>query len=98
MGRQVVTKSTIDQALSEGKTELALGASDIVTALAAEYAQSRGIRLVKGDAPRAATPAAAPGPAEDPTDDLAKVRSAVVTALGYEPKGLDAAIARASKQ
>ncbi|HPF79944.1 hypothetical protein [Nostocoides australiense] len=71
MPRRVLTKSSIDDFLAAGTTEVLLEPADIVTALAKEYAQQRGVRLVPaanaaGGMPRAQQPAAAPGPAEPP--------------------------------
>lgn len=102
MSRRVLTKSTIDELLASGQSELQLEATDIVTALAKEYAQQRGLRLVpaaNGGAPAAATPGAAPTPqpALEPIPDAAVVRKAVIAAIGHEPADLDAIIARVMK-
>ena len=120
MSRRVLTKITVDELIASGQTELQLGDGDIVTALAKEYAQQRGLRLVpagngggKGNgsglsverpepaaAPvPAATPGAAPTPEPgvEPIPDAAIVRKAVIAAVGSEPAGLDAIIARVMK-
>lgn len=107
MPRRVLTKSSIDELLAGGTTELHLEADDIVTALAKEYAQQRGLRLIpavnaaagKASAPGAVSPGAAPPPepGREPIPDAAAVRKAVIAAVGYEPDGLDAIIARIMK-
>ena len=101
MSRRVLTKITVDELIASGQTELQLGDGDIVTALAKEYAQQRGLRLVPNGngAPRAATPGAAPtpDPALEPIPVAAIVRKAVIAAVGSEPAGLDAIIARVMK-
>ena len=101
MPRRILTKDTIDELLATGVTEVRLEQGDIVTALAKEYALERGLRLVPGGtaAPVATQPGAAPEPAPSvaPIPMGAAVRKAVVAALGYEPEGLDAAIAKALK-
>mgnify|MGYP001674155721 CR=1 FL=1 len=47
MPRHVITQQDITQALADGRTELTLRPNSIVTALAAEVAQQKGIRLVR---------------------------------------------------
>lgn len=98
MPRRILTKTDIDALLDSGATELRLGPGDIVTALAKEYAQERGLALAKSDEPVA--PAAAPSASSATASGAATgaaVRKAVVAALGYEPDGLDAAISKALK-
>ncbi|WP_300083330.1 hypothetical protein [Propioniciclava sp.] len=99
MARRVLTAETIDDLLAQGQTEVPLGPTDIVTALAREHARDRGVRLVPADE---VTPAASsPGPetpGSDATDDAALVRRAVIGVLGREPDGLDAVIARVIRQ
>ena len=100
MPRRILTKTDIDELLDSGATELRLAPGDIVTALAREYAQERGLTLAQDkDAPAAAKPAAqaASKPEADAPTTGAAVRKAVVAALGYEPDGLDAAISKALK-
>ena len=46
MAHRVLTVSSINELLSQGCTELSLQPGDIVTALAKEHAQKRGLRLV----------------------------------------------------
>lgn len=106
MARRVLTVSTINELLDQGQTELRLAPGDIVTALAKEHAQQRGLRLVPA-APGATvptqTPAGSPGaaptpqPSMEPIPGRAAVRKAVIAALGHEPDGLDAIIARVMK-
>lgn len=93
MSRRILTKDSIDELLASGSTEVRLNKGDIVTELAREYAQERGVRLVpanEGSAPDGAAPVS-------PGATGAAVRKAVVAALGYEPDGLDAAISKALK-
>ena len=93
MPRRILTKDAIDELLTGGTTEVRLESGDIVTALAKEYALERGLRLIPAGGP-APTPTA-PGGGE--VSPAAAVRKAVVSALGYEPDGLDAVIAKALK-
>ena len=86
MSRRILTTATVDELLAAGATELRLGPGDIVTALAREYARDKGVRLIPGDAP---------APAAGEPSTAARIHPAVVDALGYEPDGLDAIIARA---
>lgn len=97
MARRILTAETIDDLLAQGQTEVPLGPTDIVTALAREHARDRGVRLVPVDEvpPATRTPEA---PASDPADDAALVRRAVIGVLGREPGGLDAVIARVIRQ
>lgn len=98
MAHRVLTVTSINELLSQGCTELKLEPGDIVTALAKEHAQQRGLRLVPANATSApaATPGAAPTPEPslEPIPQKAAVRKAVIAALGREPEGLDAIIAR----
>ena len=87
MPRRILTTATVDELIAAGTTELRLGPGDIVTALAREYALKRGVRLIPADAPPAET--------EGHLPTAERIRGAVVNALGYEPDGLDAIIARA---
>lgn len=80
MSHQVITKVDIDAALNAGKDVVELSPTAIVTSLAKEYAQARGVRLVSASA------GAAPTPAE--------VRQAVIDRLGHAPDGLEDAIAK----
>lgn len=90
MTRRVLTKVDIEQLLAAGTTEVVLAPGDIVTAVAREHAQQRGLRLVP------AAPAASGTTASGATADVvAEIRRAVIAAVGREPAGLDAAIARA---
>lgn len=82
MSRRVLTRSTIDQMIVEGVKEYQLNDADIVTPLAKEYAQQRGVRLIPADAVRIsgglsvdraerpqAMSAAAPSPGAAPTPE-----------------------------
>ena len=82
MSRRVLTRSTIDQMIVDSVKEYQLDSADIVTPLAKEYAQQRGVRLIPADAARvskpvsmdradrpAASAAAAPSPGAAPTPE-----------------------------
>lgn len=87
MGKRVVTRATVDESLAAGAHELVVAPGDIVTALAREHAQERGLRLVAGGAaPQAVT-----------DDDVAAIRARLIAALGYEPEGLAGVIERACR-
>lgn len=91
---RVISVSTIDELLASGQTQLRVFADNIITPLAQEYAAEKGVALVEGQgdkATRASRPPEAPAPPIGPS----RVRDAVIAALGYEPEGLDEAIARA---
>ncbi|MFV0428632.1 MAG: hypothetical protein ACK5KO_04305 [Arachnia sp.] len=110
MSRRILTQITVDELLAAGHTELQLDEGDIVTALAKEHAQQHGLRLVPAAGGRRGVGAAAPGQPESNTSpppasstveavdernpDATVVRRAVIAALGSEPAGLDAIIAR----
>lgn len=92
MPRRVLTKVDIDQMLQTGTTEVHLGAGDIVTALAREYALDRGVRFVPYSS-KAESSHPSPQPVTGPL--ATEIRSAVISALGEEPAGLDEIISRA---
>ena len=96
MSRRILTKTSIDELLGAGRTELQLQAGDIVTDLAREHAQQRGLRLIPAAGGlRAGSPApVAAEPMESPEETAAEVKRAVIAALGHEPADLDAIIAR----
>ena len=90
MALKFLTEQDIEQAASQGVTEIPLDANTRVTDLARDAAQRHGIRFVEpGQAAASAQPA---------TSDLhQQVRAAVVSQLGMEPDGLDAVIDRVLK-
>ncbi len=94
MAHRVLTVSSINELLSQGCTELSLQPGDIVTALAKEHAQKRGLRLVPAPASAAPTTAVAPSVQSSTAPERVAVRKAVIAALGHEPAGLDAVISR----
>ncbi len=94
MGKRVVTKTTIDEILASGACQVAMAPGDIVTALAREYAQERGVRIVPAGATDCAQPSAA---STSNTEDANAIRVALVAALGYEPDDLAGIIERALK-
>lgn len=85
MARQIVTQDQIVRLLAEGATELRLEAGAIVTDVAAEMAQDRGLRLVRDREP---------GPVLGEPVGRDEVRRAVIAALGSEPEQLDAVLDR----
>ncbi|MDO5083829.1 MAG: hypothetical protein Q4D89_10565 [Arachnia propionica] len=100
MARQIVTQDQIIQLLAEGACELRVDADAIITDVAAELAQDRGLRIIRGTdtvsgAPSTRstpTPASQSSGAVPPPRD--EVRRAVVAALGVEPEQLDAVLDR----
>lgn len=107
MSRTVITRTMVDELLAGGTTELHLEPGAIVTALAAEHAQDRGLRLIPARPTGTAPTPAPPAPVRAPEQTLPApqppgaghdaVRRAVVAALGHEPGGLDAIIDRVIK-
>lgn len=92
MPRHVITQQDITQALADGRTELSLRPDSIVTALAAEVAQQKGIRLVRNsEETHKATPT---GAADRPAFGRAEIRNAVIANYGGEPEGLDRVLDR----
>lgn len=92
MPRHVITQQGITQALADGRTELKLRPDSIVTALAAEVAQQKGIRLVR--ASEETHEAAPTETAEQPAFGRTEVRNAVIASYGGEPDGLDRVLDR----
>lgn len=92
MPRHVITQQGITQALADGRTELKLRPDSIVTALAAEVAQQKGIRLVRAsEETHEATPTETAG---QPAFGRTEVRNAVIASYGGEPDGLDRVLDR----
>ena len=92
MPRHVITQQDITQALADGRTELTLRPNSIVTALAAEVAQQKGIRLVRTcEETHEAFSAETAGQPEFGRTD---VRNAVIARYGGEPDGLDRVLDR----
>lgn len=92
MGRPVLTTADIDQALADGQRQVQVPANAIVTQLAREYAQSKGVQLASAPAEAAAPAMPASSAPREP--DHSAVRAAVVKQLGEAPTGLDAAITK----
>jgi hypothetical protein len=93
MAMKFLTEQDIEQAASQGVTEIPLDANTRVTDLARDAAQRLGIRFVRAGEP--ATPAAsAPTAASDLHQ---QVRTTIISQLGMEPEGLDAVIERVLK-
>lgn len=95
MGKRVVTKTTIDELLASGARQVVLDPGDIVTALAREYAQERGVRLVPAGAAACAAADVSSAGASSTAEDAEAIRRALVAALGYEPDDLAGIIERA---
>lgn len=96
MARQIVTQDQIVRLLAEGATELRLEAGAIVTDVAAEMAQDRGLRLVRDGDPGPTPRSCEPEPAGEASKPVGRdeVRRAVIAALGREPEQLDAVLDR----
>lgn len=110
MSRQIITKDRVLEVLAEGKEELRLEPNDIITSVAIEAAQQRGLRIVRSDEPdrtprpAAASPGAAPTPTQTPPSPVQEgaptprqIKEAIVSQLGKAPDGLDAIIAKVLK-
>lgn len=110
MSRQIITKERVLEVLAEGQEELRLEPNDIITSVAIETAQQRGLRIIRSDAPdrsprpAAASPGAAPTPTRTPPSPVQEgaptprqIKEAIVNQLGKEPDGLDAIIAKVLK-
>ena len=110
MSRQIITKDRVLEVLAEGKEELRLEPNDIITSVAIEAAQQRGLRIIRSDQPdrsprpAAASPGAAPTPIKTPPSPVQEgaptprqIKDAIVNQLGKEPDGLDAIIAKVLK-
>lgn len=110
MSRQIITKERVLELLAEGQDQLLLEPHDIITSVAIEAAQQRGLRIVRSSEPdrspqpAAASPGAAPTPAKAPPTPAKEgpptarqIKEAVVSQLGKEPDGLDAIISRVLK-
>ena len=66
-GRRLVTEQTVLDAAASGQRRLVVPMTALVTALAADAAQERGVEIVRSDAPAAPPPAARAGlPAAPP--------------------------------
>ncbi|MEZ5086231.1 MAG: hypothetical protein R2722_08270 [Tessaracoccus sp.] len=97
MANRVLSVATIDELIARGDTQVQLREGDIVTPLARDYAAEKGVTIVSGhsDEQSAVSPVARTVPEPETSVDPAAVRQAVVAAFGFEPEGLDAAIAQA---
>ena len=92
MSRRIITKADVNDALDAGEKEIRLGPSDIVTSLAADYAERRGLELSRAGETAASTAGTGAG-----KPDPQAVRQAVIAALGHEPEQLDSVIAKVTK-
>jgi len=84
MSRRCLTKRDIDECVDAGVDVLEVDARTIVTDLARERAQERGVRLARTD----------DAPDREGTELRQQVRAAVIARLGQAPDGLDAVIDR----
>ena len=95
MGIRFLTERDIEQAASQGTTEIILDPQTRVTDLAREAAQRLGLRFVTPDEAAVASPPAVSAPAPAAFSELhQQVRAAIVSQLGMTPDGLDEIIAR----
>lgn len=110
MSRQIITKEHVLEVLNQGKKELHLGPRDIITSVALETAEQRGLHIIRSEGPdrtpqpAAASPGAAPTPTQPPPSPVhegaptpQQIKKAVVNQLGTEPAGLDALITKVLK-
>ncbi|MDO5065900.1 MAG: hypothetical protein Q4D96_01295 [Propionibacteriaceae bacterium] len=98
MARQIVTQDQISQLLADGASELRVDADAIITDVAAELAQERNLRIIRGTAASPA-PQAPPTPSGTPCGEVRRddVKRAVIAVLGSEPEQLDAVLDRVFK-
>lgn len=91
--RRFVTRADVEDAAKAGRT-MQVGARDVVTDEATTRARDLGVTLTRsesaGDGPRTAA-----APTADSAALRRAVRAAVISELGREPAGLDAALDRA---
>ena len=92
MAIKFLTERDIEQAASQGVTEIPLDDNTRVTDLARETAQRLGVRFIRPE-DAGAEVASAPGVASE-SDLHQQVRTAVISQLGMAPDGLDAVIDR----
>lgn len=94
MARQIITTADVREYADAGCTELRFQPTDIVTDAAAEFAQQRGIRIIRltGTEPDAVAPA--PQAEQAPARSAEQIKKAVIQALGKEPQNLDQIIAK----
>jgi hypothetical protein len=90
MAKKFLTAQDIEQAASQGVTEITLDRNTKLTDLAREAAQRLGVRFV--DAGQVAAPDA-PSTSTPPALHQ-QIRAAVIAQLGAEPAGLDEIIKR----
>lgn len=99
MSRQVITQSQVEELLAKGVKEVVLEPNAIITAVAQEIAQDRGLRLVRQEAAGAVSgePVNKQAAAQEPPVqevEREQVRKAVIANLGEAPEGLDAVLDR----
>lgn len=97
MARQIITTADVREYADAGCTELRFQPTDIVTDAAAEFAQQRGIRIIRltGAEPEEAPPAPQPGQApQAPARSAEQIKKAVIQALGKEPENLGQIVAK----
>ena len=95
MPRHVITQQDITRALTEGRTELSLRPDSIVTALATEVAQQKGVRLVRTPEETCrVAPTGSTETADQQTFGRDEIRKAVIASYGSEPEGLDGILDR----
>lgn len=69
MSRQIITKERVLEILAEGQDQLRLEPHDIITAVAIEMAEQKGLRIIRSSEPDRSPQPAAASPGAAPTPD-----------------------------
>lgn len=94
MARQIITTADVREYADAGCTELRFQPTDIVTDAAAEFAQQRGIRIIRLTGAELDAVAPGPQPEQAPARTAEQIKQAVIQALGKEPENLDQIVAK----
>lgn len=89
--RRFLTRADVEDAAKSGRS-LQLGARDVITDEAAGRARDLGVALTRTPGAQTGRPTGAHFTAADPAALRRAVRAAVISELGTEPAGLDAAL------
>ena len=98
MPKQLITEQVVNQARAEGATELQVEPGAIITALAADVAQSQGLSLIRTSEAIASGPQPSPALKHDAVasseTDRDLIRKAVIAHFGVEPDSLETILNR----